>query len=136
MAQTTKGSMTSEYWEIEKHFTFEASHQLPNHDGKCRNCHGHSWRGTVTVRSCLLETQGPQSGMVLDYGVISAALKPLVENYLDHHHLNETTKLVNPTSEELARWIYMKLIGVLPGLVGVAIHETCTSSCRYYPATV
>jgi len=51
---------------------------------------------------------------------------------LDHYYLNESTKLENPTSEELARWIYEKLkLAGLPGLDAVEIRETCTSGCIY-----
>ncbi len=71
--------------------------------------------------------------MVVDYGDIAKVLQPLVEDYLDHHDLNETTLLQNPTSEELARWIFNELAGKLKGLVAVTIHETCTCSCRYQP---
>jgi 6-pyruvoyl-tetrahydropterin synthase len=51
--------------------------------------------------------------MLLDFGDISAALKPLLDAFLDHHHLNETTGLHNPTSEAIARWIYERLEAVL-----------------------
>jgi 6-pyruvoyltetrahydropterin/6-carboxytetrahydropterin synthase len=71
--------------------------------------------------------------MVLDYGDIAARLAPLIDLTLDHHDLNVTTGLVNPTSEALARYIFEHLAD-LPGLVAVTIHETCTTECRYAPA--
>jgi 6-pyruvoyltetrahydropterin/6-carboxytetrahydropterin synthase len=71
--------------------------------------------------------------MVQDFGDVSAAVRPLVENDLDHWYLNESTKLNNPTSEELARWVFNKLKPLLPLLVAVEIEETCTSACRYEP---
>jgi 6-pyruvoyltetrahydropterin/6-carboxytetrahydropterin synthase len=69
----------------------------------------------------------------MDYGDMSSVVKPLVEAKLDHHYLNDTTSLYNPTSEELARWIYEQLKPLLPSLLWVEIQETCTSSCRYQP---
>lgn len=118
-------------WKLRKKFTFEASHRLPHHDGKCRRLHGHSWVGWVTVRAEELQRQGSKAGMVVDYGDIKAAVGPLVEDYLDHHHLNETLGLENPTSEEIARWVFDRLKPGLPGLATVVIEETCTSSCTY-----
>ena len=77
---------------------------------------------------------GPKSGMLLDFGDVSKAVKPLVEEKLDHFYLNETTGLENPTSEELAQWIYIELKPILKDyLVAVEVDETCTSSCRFQP---
>ena len=120
-------------WSVSKKFTFEASHQLPNHDGKCKRLHGHSWVGWAYCASSQIQTNGAKQGMVVDYGDIKKVLTPLVEAYLDHWHLNETTGLVNPTSEELARWIFNQVKPSLPALVAIEIQETCTSSCIYAP---
>lgn len=118
---------------LTKEFRFEAAHRLPLHDGKCQRLHGHSWKGRVIVRSETLVKEGPKSGMVQDYAEISAAVNGWVEGCLDHYYLNETLPLENPTSEEIARWLYSILKPSLPLLVAVEIDETCTSSCRYEP---
>lgn len=118
-------------WTLAKKFTFEAAHQLPHHEGKCRRLHGHSWVGYVYVAGDSLIESGSQSGMVIDYGEIKAKLQPLVKDYLDHYYLNETTQMENPTSEAIAQWIYKKLKPSLPGLIAVRIDETCTSRCIY-----
>jgi 6-pyruvoyltetrahydropterin/6-carboxytetrahydropterin synthase len=119
-------------WVIGKEFRFEAAHKLPNHDGKCARLHGHSWRGVVYVASEVLVKSGPKQGMVLDYSEIKGYLKPLLEECLDHYYLNESTNLENPTSEQLAKWIFEQLKRAgLPGLVAVQINETCTSTCLY-----
>ena len=34
---------------IGKLFKFEAAHRLPNHPGKCKNLHGHSYKLEVVV---------------------------------------------------------------------------------------
>ncbi len=120
-------------FRLQKKFRFEASHQLPNHDGKCARLHGHSWVGTVTLEDYDLITQGPKAGMVMDFGDVSGVLRDLVDGSLDHWHLNDSTGLVNPTSEELARWVFGKLRPSLPQLVSVTIEETCTSSAEYRP---
>jgi 6-pyruvoyltetrahydropterin/6-carboxytetrahydropterin synthase len=81
----------------------------------------------------LYEPGSPSVGMLLDFGLISERVRPLLEGALDHHYLNETTGLENPTSEELARWIYNVLYRQLPELHAIEIDETCTSSCHYEP---
>lgn len=118
-------------FRLEKTFRFEASHQLPNHDGKCRRLHGHSWVGTLICADALLVTQGPKAGMLVDFGDLSKAIKPLLDEYLDHWHLNDKLPMENPTSEEIARWIFDKLKPDLPWLVAVRIEETCTSAAEY-----
>jgi 6-pyruvoyltetrahydropterin/6-carboxytetrahydropterin synthase len=120
------------HWILGKEFRFEAAHELPHHDGKCARLHGHSWRGVVYVCGTTLSEIGSKSGMVMDYADIKYFLKPLVDNYLDHYFLNKTTGLENPTSEEVARWIFDRLEqSGLPGLIAVRIDETCTSTCVY-----
>ena len=118
-------------FRLEKEFRFEAAHQLPNHDGKCRRLHGHSWVGRIIVEGPDLHVEGAKAGMLIDYGDLSAMVKPLVEKSLDHYHLNESTGLNNPTSEELARWVYNQLKPDLPLLTAVQIDETCTSRAEY-----
>ena len=118
---------------LSKSFRFEASHCLPHHQGKCARLHGHSWVGKVYCQGEQLQREGGEAGMLLDYARIKAVLKPLLEQHLDHWHLNESTGLENPTSEALARWIFEQLQPQLPWLVAVEIQETCTSSCFYQP---
>ncbi len=116
---------------LTKEFKFEAAHFLPRHDGKCQRLHGHSWVGRVILCSVDVIAEGPKVGMVMDFSDVSSTLKPLLENYLDHWCLNQTLMLENPTSEEVARWIYVMMKPKLPLLVAVEVDETCTSSCRY-----
>ena len=124
----------SETWIIGKEFRFEAAHQLPNHDGKCARLHGHSWRGVIYVSGNKLMDSGAKQGMIMDYDDIKKYLKPLLDDYLDHYYLNETTGLANPTSEAIAKWIYEQLENQITGLVAVRIDETCTSQCIYSKA--
>lgn len=118
---------------LSKEFRFEASHILPNHDGKCSRLHGHSWKGKVFVQGEELETKGPKVGMVMDFADIGKAVKQMTDEKLDHCHLNESLDLENPTSEMICLWIYNHLKPILPNLAGVEIEETCTSCCSYFP---
>ena len=114
--------------DIFKSFTFEAAHKLPNvpEDHKCRRLHGHSFHVTVYVSGSV----GEHSGWVTDFGDIKTACAPIHEA-LDHRYLNDVPGLDNPTSENIARWIWVKLISELPGLSRVEVRETCTSGCIY-----
>jgi 6-pyruvoyltetrahydropterin/6-carboxytetrahydropterin synthase len=113
--------------EIFREFTFEAAHRLDGlPDGhKCARLHGHSYRVEVRI-------SGPvaaEPGWVMDFADISAAFAPL-KDQLDHRYLNEVAGLGNPTSENLAVWIWDRLAGSLP-LSEVVVRETCTSGCAY-----
>ena len=114
--------------EIFKEFRFEAAHRLPNlpAEHKCSRLHGHSFHVAVHVAGDV----DPHSGWVIDFGDIKAAFQPLEEE-LDHHYLNEVPGLDNPTSENIAIWIWDRLAPALPGLSKVVVRETCTSGCVY-----
>jgi 6-pyruvoyltetrahydropterin/6-carboxytetrahydropterin synthase len=120
-------------YTLRKRFTFEAAHFLPHHEGKCRRLHGHSWVGWVEVVGHTLHTNGPQAGMVMDYAGVSEVIKPMVENYLDHHCLNDTLPLPSPTSEAVAEWICGHLSENGLPISAVTIEETCSSVCTYRP---
>lgn len=114
--------------EIFKEFRIEAAHRLPHvpEGHKCARLHGHSFRIEVHVAGDL----DPQLGWVLDFADLKQAFAPLYEQ-LDHHYLNEIEGLDNPTSENLARWVWDRLIDPLPQLSQVVVRETCTSGCVY-----
>lgn len=119
-------------YEVVKSVRFEAAHLLPHHDGKCQRLHGHSFIAEITVRREDLHSTGPKQGMAIDFGDIKDAVKPLIENKLDHYYLNESTGLESPTSENLSKWIFDNLEPKLPGLYSVTVHETCTARATYY----
>lgn len=114
--------------EIFRRITFEAAHRLPNvPDGhKCKRLHGHSFVVEIHVSGPMDEA----SGWVTDFADIKRAFDPLHER-LDHHYLNEIEGLENPTSENIARWIWTRIHPVLPILSSVVVCETCTSGCIY-----
>jgi 6-pyruvoyltetrahydropterin/6-carboxytetrahydropterin synthase len=113
--------------EIFCEFTLEAAHRLPHVPAghKCGRLHGHSYRVEVHVTGEVDE----MSGMVLDFADVKAAFAPLHE-LLDHRYLNEVDGLENPTSENLARWIWARLEADL-FLAKVVVRETCTSGVEY-----
>lgn len=109
--------------EIYKEFKFSAAHQLPNVHPKhpCGHLHGHNY----TVRITLRGVPNPEKGWLIDFSEITAAWHPL-HYTLDHQCLNDVPGLENPTSENLAMWIYGKLRG-LPYLYQVEVQETDSS---------
>ena len=114
--------------ELRKTFQFEAAHllsRLPK-SHMCRRLHGHSFKVDIVVSGeC-----DPQLGWLMDYAEISRRFKTTWEK-LDHRYLNELPGLENPTSEEIAVWIWKRLKPKLPLLTEVAVAETCTARAVY-----
>lgn len=114
--------------ELRKTFQFEAAHLLPHlpETHKCRRLHGHSFRAEIVLSGEVV----PELGWVMDYAEISRVFKPIWEQ-LDHRYLNEVAGLENPTSENIAVWIWDRLRPQLPLLIEVVVAETCTAQCIY-----
>lgn len=114
--------------EIYKEFTFEAAHLLPNvpEGHKCGRLHGHSFMARIYVSGDV----DPHNGWIIDFSELKAHFAPIYQQ-LDHYYLNDIEGLENPTSENLARWIWNRLKADLPMLSKVEIRETCTSGCIY-----
>jgi 6-pyruvoyltetrahydropterin/6-carboxytetrahydropterin synthase len=114
--------------ELVKTLAFEAAHRLPRVPAghKCARLHGHSFQVEIRVGGEVDQ----EMGWVCDYEDLKVACAPLLEQ-LDHHYLNEVPGLDNPTSENIAQWIWVRLVGTLPGLLEVTVQETCTSRCTY-----
>jgi len=114
--------------DLFKVFQIEAAHRLPavppGH--KCARLHGHSFRIEVHLRGEV----DPVFGWVMDFADVKRAFAPVFEA-LDHRYLNDIEGLENPTSENLARWIWQRLQPDLPLLAKIVVHETCTSGCAY-----
>jgi 6-pyruvoyltetrahydropterin/6-carboxytetrahydropterin synthase len=89
---------------IETHFS--AAHHLRNYRGKCEAPHGHNWIVDVYVQCTTLN----EIGIGIDFKDIKDATKELLED-LDHTDLNELLpfKIENPTSENIAKYIYREL---------------------------
>ena len=93
---------------VAREFDFEASHQLPNHPGKCRNLHGHGYRLRVSCDAPV----DPRTGIAIDFGDLKQAVAERVLAALDHTHLNDLMPL--PSAENICVWIWERLRGRLP----------------------
>ena len=114
--------------DIFKEFTVEAAHRLPHVPSghRCGRLHGHSFRIEIHVKGAV----NRESGWVMDFADIKQAFQP-THDQLDHNYLNEIDGLANPTSENLACWIWNRLRPTLPLLSKVIVRETCTSGAIY-----
>lgn len=114
--------------KIFKEFTFEAAHKLPlvPKEHKCFNLHGHSFKVKITI-------DGPinEMGWVMDFSELKKICSPYIEQ-LDHSYLNEIEGLENPTSENIAIWLWARLKEPLKYLSSITVMETCNSGCEYF----
>lgn len=109
-------------------FQVEAAHRLPNvpEGHKCARLHGHSFRIEIHVSGEV----GDRTGWVMDFADLRRLFQPIYEQ-LDHHYLNDIEGLENPTSENLARWIWQKFDPVISGLKKIVVQETCNAGCVF-----
>lgn len=98
-------------------FTLESAHHLARAPAghKCRRLHGHSFRIEAGAG---------------DLNRLEPLLRPIHER-LDHHCLNEIEGLENPTSENLAVWIWGALRADAPDLTVVVVRESADAACIY-----
>lgn len=88
-----------------------AHHLTLDYPSKCTRLHGHNWVITVTVQSKTLD----HNGMVVDF----TKIKDIV-NQLDHQNINDVLKGLNPTAENIAKW----LCDQIPHCIRVSVQET------------
>jgi 6-pyruvoyltetrahydropterin/6-carboxytetrahydropterin synthase len=116
-------------YSIKVESTFSSAHNLRGYRGKCEELHGHNWKVEVVAAKTNLD----KAGMVLDFKYLKKKLNNLLEE-LDHKHLNSLPcfKKVNPTSENIARYIYEKLKARRGAVIkSVTVWENATSSATY-----
>lgn len=104
--------------EISQKFYFDAAHTLRREievEGS-RRIHGHTYHVEVSIAGDI----DPATGMVMDLGLVRAAIEQLRPR-LDHHLLDEVDGLGAPTLENLAVFIWRAIAAALPGLVQVRI---------------
>ena len=95
---------------------FSGAHKLVNYPGPCQRLHGHNWRIVLTVSSPALN----DLGMVIDLMELKALLDQCTQQF-DHRFLNEIPPFnsLNPTSENLAKFVLEWMSGKLPDYVTV-----------------
>ena len=87
---------------VSKRMEIAACHQLRlPYESKCNNLHGHNYIVVVHCKAPKLNG----CGMVVDF----AKVKKEIHGYLDHGYLNELLPGMNPTAENMAKWICDKV---------------------------
>ena len=86
---------------LSKAFVFDAAHHLPGYQGACRNVHGHTYHGLLTI-----EGEPFSDGFVMDFKELNLIVRTWVSR-LDHQDLN--TMMENPTAESIAEWLAFNL---------------------------
>ena len=95
---------------ITRRFEFEAAHYLPNHLGKCRQIHGHSYKMDVTIAGSICnDEKSPRMGMLIDFAELNDIVKPVIAHCeedpnksIDHGLLNNIFS--HPTAEVMVEW--------------------------------
>ena len=117
-------------YKISVKSSFSSAHFLRHYKGKCENTHGHTWGVEISAAA-----PGLKNGMVMDFGDLKKLLKKVI-SALDHSFLNEKPyfKKKNPTSENIAGYIFGELDGKLPRgvkLLEVRVSETEKNTAAY-----
>ncbi len=123
---------------------FNAAHRLHNPDrtdewnrqtyGKCNNpnWHGHNYTMEVTVAG----TPDPETGYVIDLGVLKQVIEETVLDKVDHANLNLDVDFMQgilPSTENFVVAIWRQLAGVLPAgrLHAIRLYETERNMAEY-----
>lgn len=120
-------------YELVVESKFSAAHQLRGYQGKCEKLHGHNWRVTVAVTSDRLNEQG----LAIDFHELKKFLREVLDQ-LEHTFLNDIFPFteINPSSENLAKWIYDNLGKKVNDdhleVSSVTVFESDTASASFY----
>ena len=120
-------------YELKIKTDFASAHNLRGYQGACESLHGHNWHVEVLVRSSKLN----DIGLVIDFKVLKAHTNEIMEE-LDHKYLNDLDafKEVNPSSENIAEYIYKELENKLSAedakVSRVTVYESKNSSASYF----
>ncbi len=108
---------------------FSSAHNLREYKGKCESLHGHNWK----VEAVVAQESLNKTGMVMDFKCLREILYKLLET-LDHKYLNSIAyfKKINPTSENIAKYIYDNLKKKIPLLYSVTVWESDKACATYY----
>ena len=82
---------------------FSAAHRLRNIKGVKEKIHGHNWK----IQLYILSKNLTPNGISIEFGELKKELRGLIDP-LDRSFINEVFPFteINPTSENLSKWIY------------------------------
>ena len=132
---------------VTKSVKFDAAHVLTNHQGLCKNLHGHTYRVEVSVT----QAPGDNADMVIDFKDLKKKCEEVILERYDHAFMynsesqaeSEIAAVVTKygmravampyrsTAENLARHFFGVLREHVAGLSRVRVWETPDSSAEY-----
>ncbi len=132
---------------VTKTIKFDAAHILTNHQGLCKNLHGHTYRVDVSVA----QGDGDTRDMVIDFKDLKRIASEVVCERFDHAFIYNTESAgereiaavvekngmrtvaipFRSTAENLARMFFGELKALIPGLSAVKVWETADSCAEY-----
>jgi 6-pyruvoyltetrahydropterin/6-carboxytetrahydropterin synthase len=123
-------------YEVSVDESFAAAHNLRNYKGKCENLHGHNYKVRVTLAGEELDS----AGLLYDFVHLKQAIQGVIRT-LDHTYLNELPPfdVVNPSAENIARYIYDQTAKHLPraangaGIASITVWESDVTAATYRP---
>ena len=134
---------------VTKTVKFDAAHVLTNHQGLCKNLHGHTYRVDVSVT----QAEGDERDMVIDFKDLKKIASEVICDRFDHAFVYNTASAgereiaavvekngmrtvaipFRSTAENLAKLFFGDLKPRIPGLSAVTVWETADSSAEYRP---
>jgi len=134
---------------VTKTVKFDAAHVLTNHQGLCKNLHGHTYRVDVSVA----QAEDGVSDMVIDFKDLKRLATETVCDRFDHafiyntesagereiaavvekHGMRTVALPFRSTAENLAQYFYQELAPRIVGLSAVKVWETADSCAEYHP---
>jgi len=120
-------------YELSVKAEFSSAHNLREYQGRCEALHGHNWQVEVVVVAPVVD----KIGIAIDFKKLKKIVCAAVDK-LDHAYLNKIPffKKINPTSENIACYIYSKIKPALKNepvqLKCVSVWENENSKATYY----
>jgi len=132
---------------VTKTVKFDAAHILTNHQGLCKNLHGHTYRVDVSVG----QPADDARDMVIDFKDLKGLATEVICDRFDHAFIYNTESAgereiaavvekngmrtvaipFRSTAENLAKLFYNDLKPRIPGLSSVKVWETADSCAAY-----
>ena len=132
---------------VTKTVKFDAAHILSDHEGLCKNLHGHTYRVDISVS----QPEGDERDMVIDFKDLKRIATETICDRFDHAFIYNTGSAgeceiaavvekngmrtvalpFRSTAENLARHFHGELKPLIPGLSAVKVWETADSCAEY-----
>lgn len=126
---------------------FDAAHVLSNHQGLCKNLHGHTYRVDISVT----QAEDDVSDMVIDFKDLKKIATEIICDRFDHafvyntksegekeiaavvekHGMRTVALPFRSTAENMAKMFFEELKARLPGVSSVKVWETADSCAEY-----